>query len=175
MFNPFNLLSTVTSVIFKLQIWQGPQALSLHSPTLKPISGFPLLSLLFQRQIILHLILRTPAFFLLLEYASKYLWNGLTNTWNIISVEFSEALVNHIRIRMQHWFWTGRLSMLRGPRGRDWVESSWVLCFWLEPTQSALHLSPASHLLGSKNSHQKEELQACELRSGHSLRTTGSW
>lgn len=79
MFNPFNLLSAVASVIFKLQIRCVPQALSLHSPILKPISGFLLLNLLFQRQIMLHLILRTLAYFLLLEYASKYLWNNLTN------------------------------------------------------------------------------------------------
>lgn len=154
MFNPFNLLSTVIRVIFKLQIRWAPQALSLHSPTLKPVSGFPLLSLLFHRQIMLHLILRTPAFFLLLEYASKCLWNGLTNTWDIISAEFSDALVNPIRTRTQHWFWTGRRSMARRFQrpGLSGKQLSSVLQNWAHtqcpaPLSSFLtSLDPSTHI-----------------------------
>lgn len=50
------------------------------------------------------LILDAPPiihFFILLAYADKYLWNGLTNTLCIINAEFSEALANHIRNLMQ--------------------------------------------------------------------------
>lgn len=65
-------------------------SLTLHSPLLKPISGFRLLSWIFQRQIVPHLLILSALaicpFLLLLEYANEYVWIGLTNTWYVINV-----------------------------------------------------------------------------------------